>query len=696
MIEEKTIESFKPKLRPGKIIPKERQLIFETTEPCDQIELPIETIQYLGQFNGETSIREVMTNIYMNGGAIQFKNLFKSVMSLKERGFLENGSELDDVTWGSLQKQTHKFRIPILFKKTLKKSLKQKHAYPMIFYILSMALIVLSLLGFAKGFAVFSDLPTVTHSAFSFRLFLEIFVVSSIFLTLKNFFKGLFLILTTRRLFNVDIIFNGFALFLRVGTESSQMIIKTLFKVLLFVSSTFCYFSFAYAIIESNLLLVSTNVVWYVALCLFFLELDPFSGRELSSFFRTTSQNETLLRVEKYLGQSSLAHSMNLGEKLWSLKAHILFFIYSVTWLAFGTVVIGLVFNAVHDKFSNIADPSLENLLIYTISFAALAFAFLINLVKLLWIVENSGKPFIESSIDQIKKLRWRSLAKSQPREELRPILQDLPLFGEFSQGELDRLIDQSFLINVDTDTEIITKGKNDTQLYVLLEGTLSIYLDAEEKTSGHPPISYIHPTSVFGEWAALEGQPRGAYVFAHEHSTLLEVPGDVLKDIAQESTGISGMENFVKSIMVNQYFSSAPMFKNLSKHLIDLFTSRGKIETIPAGKMICKEGSVGTGFYLIIRGKVDVYIGKSKVSSVGQGGFFGEIAALTDIPSTATIATGSECTFFRISFAGLRELFCESIEMAMMIESIAEKRLVEDLYYKKEGEDIETTIKFG
>lgn len=696
MIESSNLEAFCPKLRKGIITPKGNSLLYQTEEPFDQIHLPIESIQYLLHFNGQKSLRDIVASIYSQGGAIYFKSLFKTVMALKERGFLENGSEITKSNWGELYRRKEN---PILLLKkrwSLRNSITIKKDRPVVFYFLALFLIITSSLGAINGLSHLSSDLALYADDFKVINIVTFILVTSLLLSFKNISKGILVLLLTRRLYNIELVLFGPFFFLKNGSEAVQLISNFFFKSLLFLSSTFCFFGFIEILTQiTEPTLLEQSIYWISALSLVLVELNPFSGNELSNFIRTSSQNETLLRVEKYLGESSLAHSMRLGEKIWSIKAHISFAVYALIWTTAGMYLLGMAFNIVDKTFSQIADARFEGLFFYIFIFLNIAYLFLFQIVRLLWLIEFNGKPLIENLVKYFRKNRWRNLSKSQHQTELIPVLENLPLFSEFSHQELLNLIDSSYLLTVESGTEIITKGQTDDDLFVLLAGTLSIYLDTNEKRSGHPPISYIHPTSVFGEWAALEGQPRGAYVFADERSSLLEVPGKVLKEIAEVSQGLSGMENFVKSIMVNQFFSSAPMFKNLSKHLIDLFTSRGKVETIPPKKIICKEGNQGTGFYLILRGKVNVFVGRQKISSIGQGGFFGEISALTDVPCTATITTAIDCVFFRITFAGLRELFCESIEMAMMIESIAEKRLIEDIYVKSRGNGPTTTIRF-
>ena len=137
---------------------------------------------------------------------------------------------------------------------------------------------------------------------------------------------------------------------------------------------------------------------------------------------------------------------------------------------------------------------------------------------------------------------------------------------------------------------------------------------------------------------------------------------------------------------MVSQYFSSAPMFRKLPEDIVQLFLSHGKIETVRPGEVIFHQGSRGDGFYLLIRGNVGVSINGVQVKKIKQGGFFGEISVIADIPRTGTITAIEDTLLLRISNDAFWEIVTQNIEMAMFIESVSEMRIVEDIELLNRG----------
>ena len=58
----------------------------------------------------------------------------------------------------------------------------------------------------------------------------------------------------------------------------------------------------------------------------------------------------------------------------------------------------------------------------------------------------------------------------------------------------------------------------------------------------------------------------------------------------------------------------------------------------MPAGTEVIKQGDVGDRFYVVDAGSFSVEIDGEHIETIDEGGFFGEIALLHDVPRTATV----------------------------------------------------------
>lgn|ERR1017187_7072357 len=78
-----------------------------------------------------------------------------------------------------------------------------------------------------------------------------------------------------------------------------------------------------------------------------------------------------------------------------------------------------------------------------------------------------------------------------------------------------------------------------------------------------------------------------------------------------------------------------------------ELRTIRKALEevTVPAGRMLCEQGTIGREFFLIVAGQASVRRNNRKVATLGPGQYFGELALLDRRPRSASVVSDSEMT---------------------------------------------------
>jgi CRP-like cAMP-binding protein len=77
------------------------------------------------------------------------------------------------------------------------------------------------------------------------------------------------------------------------------------------------------------------------------------------------------------------------------------------------------------------------------------------------------------------------------------------------------------------------------------------------------------------------------------------------------------------------------PMLERLARNLIPIH--------VPVGSVVIKQGDAGDRFYAIVEGAVQVLEDGRRVTTLGPGGSFGEIALIRDVPRTATVVATTE-----------------------------------------------------
>ncbi|MDR7420313.1 MAG: cyclic nucleotide-binding domain-containing protein [Armatimonadota bacterium] len=79
-------------------------------------------------------------------------------------------------------------------------------------------------------------------------------------------------------------------------------------------------------------------------------------------------------------------------------------------------------------------------------------------------------------------------------------------------------------------------------------------------------------------------------------------------------------------------------LFAGVSARSLGVIADAAVDIAVPAGKHIVRQGQIGTGFYLVVSGKVRVTRGSETLATLGPGQFFGELSVLDQAPRVAHV----------------------------------------------------------
>ena len=116
------------------------------------------------------------------------------------------------------------------------------------------------------------------------------------------------------------------------------------------------------------------------------------------------------------------------------------------------------------------------------------------------------------------------------------------------------------------------------------------------------------------------------------------------------------------------------PLFERCSKKNLQQVASIADEIDVAAGRASRARGA-GYEFFVLIDGTADVTQKGKRISTLGPGDFFGEIALVSRIPRTATVTTTSPARALVISAHDFRSLVDRSPAVALQVlEAVAER----------------------
>ncbi|EDO48439.1 predicted protein [Nematostella vectensis] len=142
---------------------------------------------------------------------------------------------------------------------------------------------------------------------------------------------------------------------------------------------------------------------------------------------------------------------------------------------------------------------------------------------------------------------------------------------------------------------------------------------------------------------------------------------------------------SYVKKVVPKDYKTMAALSKAITKNILfshldenersDIFDAMSLVKH-GAGEIIIKQGDEGDNFYIVDSGEVDVFVNNvGLVSTIGEGGSFGELALIYGTPRAATIKAKTDVKLWAIDRVTYRRILMGSqIRKRRMYEQFLEK----------------------
>uniref|UniRef100_A0A8C2CGR2 cAMP-dependent protein kinase type I-alpha regulatory subunit n=1 Tax=Cyprinus carpio TaxID=7962 RepID=A0A8C2CGR2_CYPCA len=127
---------------------------------------------------------------------------------------------------------------------------------------------------------------------------------------------------------------------------------------------------------------------------------------------------------------------------------------------------------------------------------------------------------------------------------------------------------------------------------------------------------------------------------------------------------------SYVRKVIPKDYKTMAALAKAIEKNVLfahlddnersDIFDAMFSVTYI-AGETVIQQGDEGDNFYVIDQGEMDVYVNNEWVTSIGEGGSFGELALIYGTPRAATVRAKTNVKLWGIDRDSYRRILMGS-----------------------------------
>lgn len=165
----------------------------------------------------------------------------------------------------------------------------------------------------------------------------------------------------------------------------------------------------------------------------------------------------------------------------------------------------------------------------------------------------------------------------------------------------------------------------------------------------------------------------------------------------------------YVRKVIPKDYKTTAALGKAMERNVLfahlddtersDIFDAMFSVNYI-AGETVIEQGDEGDNFYVIHLGEMDVYVNNELVTSIGEGGSFGELALIYGTPRAASVRARSNVKLWGIDRDSYRRILMGSTlrKRKMYEEFLSKVSILESLdqWERLTVADALETVQFG
>ncbi len=127
-----------------------------------------------------------------------------------------------------------------------------------------------------------------------------------------------------------------------------------------------------------------------------------------------------------------------------------------------------------------------------------------------------------------------------------------------------------------------------------------------------------------------------------------------------------------------SELLGACPLFRELDADDLAAVAAAAIEVDFPAGRVLARQGEIGTGFFLISEGSVQVVRDGRTVATLGPGDFFGELSVLDGGPRIAQVVAEAPTRCLALASWDFERVLREKPGVALAVLRVVTARLRE------------------
>mmetsp|Transcript_24493 Transcript_24493/g.83731 ORF Transcript_24493/g.83731 Transcript_24493/m.83731 type:complete len:659 (+) Transcript_24493:279-2255(+) len=237
-------------------------------------------------------------------------------------------------------------------------------------------------------------------------------------------------------------------------------------------------------------------------------------------------------------------------------------------------------------------------------------------------------------------------------RARICAILEGCYLFDGLSQEQLDACLAAMIGEEYEPGEHVVRAGESGDRFYIVEQGELAV-LDQDETSE----LFRLTRGATFGEMALLYEVPRSnsVCVVGAEPAELWSLDASVFREQCLDVFR-------TKREYWEELLSAVPLFSMLLPWERAFIADSLRTQEVHVGELVFCAGDPGDAFYVVEHGQLDALVrtasGEERVvAKYGRGGFFGELALLSDGPRKATLQARTQSRLARMDKVRFNQL---------------------------------------